>query len=157
VTLCVGTPIRAADVPVEDLLAKAFDETTGVPFASIMLGIIQAGAHSQQDPAVLDARLQAVEAALRSLTARFQIVEERLAKVENEVAHQANIQRLRKLEQVASELAEITAELRTKTTDPVARGILEFRARQQADLIKNDPDLDICSLSIRHLRLTYWR
>src|SRR5215467_2563242 len=65
------TPIRAADVPVEELLAKAFDETTGTPFASIMLSIIKAGAHSQQDPAVLDARLKAVEEALRSLTARF--------------------------------------------------------------------------------------
>lgn len=147
VTLCVVTPIRAADVLVEDLLAKAFDETTGVPFAEIMLAIIQTGVHSQQDPAVLDARLQAVEAALRSLTARFQIVEERLTKVENEVAHQANIQRLRKLELVASNLAEITAELRTKPTDPVARGILEFKARQQADLIKNDPDLDIWRMS----------
>src|SRR5438046_1752772 len=72
VTLCFATSIRAADVPVEELLAKAFDETTGTPFASIMLSIIQAGAHSQQDPAVLDARLQAVEAALRSLDARFQ-------------------------------------------------------------------------------------
>ena len=147
VALLVVTPIRAADHPAEDLLATAFDATTGKSFATTMLTIIKTGEHSQQDPAVLDARLQAVEAALSNLTARFQIVEQRLAQVENEVAHQANIQRLRKLEQVATELAEITAELKAKPSDPVARRILEFRARQQADLIKNDPNLDIWKMT----------
>lgn len=146
-TLLVVTPIRAADAPVEDLLAKAFDETTGVPFATIMLGIIQAGAHSQQDPAVLDARLKAVEDALRSLTARFAILDQRLTKLENVVAHDANISRLRKLEAVASSLAELNVELQSKPTDPGARRLLEFKARQQADLLKDDPDLDIWNMT----------
>jgi hypothetical protein len=140
-------PIRAADVPVEELLAKAFDETTGTPFASIMLSIIKAGAHSQQDPAVLDARLKAVEEALRSLTARFAILDERLTKLENVVAHDANISRLRKLEAVATSLAELNVELQSKPTDPFARRLLEFKARQQADLLKNDPDLDIWKMT----------
>ena len=141
------TPVQAQNDAAEKLMAQAFDAVTETPFASIALGILETGAHSQSDPEVLDKRLQAVEAALTSLNQRLKLVEQRLTAVENEVAHQANIQRLRKLEQVTTELAEITAELRTKPTSPVATGILEFRARQQADLLKNDPDFDIWKLT----------
>jgi hypothetical protein len=136
-------PAQQANAAGEDILAGAFDKITGVPFASTMLAIIKQGESSPQSPAALDARLSAVEALLRNMEPRLRLVEERLKQLQSEVVKVSNINRLRKLQQVSAELSEINAELRTKPVDPGARAILEFRARQQADLIKNDPDFDL--------------
>jgi len=138
---------HAAPPTAEDFLADTFDKTTGVPFASTMLALVRTGEHTPQSPEALDARLSAVEALLRDMEPRLKLVEQRLLALENEVVKVSNINRLRTLERISSELAEINTELRQRPADPGARAILEFRARQQADLIKNDPDLDVWKLS----------
>jgi hypothetical protein len=127
----------------EDILGGVFDKITGVPFAATMLPIIRSGEQTSQSPEVLDARLSAVEALLRDMEPRLRQVEERLRDLQNEVVKVSNINRLRELQRIRFDIAEINAELRTKPTDPGRRSVLEFRARQQADLIKNNVDFDI--------------
>jgi hypothetical protein len=146
VTLAASS-VHAAPPTAEDLLADTFDKTTGVPFASTMLALIRTGEHTPQSPEALDARLSAIEALLRDMEPRLKLVEQRLLALENEVVKVSNINRLRTLQRISSELAEINTELRQRPADAGARAILEFRARQQADLIKNDPELDVWKLS----------
>jgi hypothetical protein len=143
VAIMIVLPIQRANAAAEDILAGAFDAITGVPFAKIMLGIVRSGESSRQSPEALDARLSAVEALLRAMEPRLRTVEERVKLIENALVKVSNINRLRTLQRIRSELLVINVELRTKPTDPGRRAILEFRARQQADLIKNDPDLDV--------------
>ncbi len=132
----------AAGAP-EDILAGAFDKVTGVPFATIMLGIVRSQATSPLDPAALDRRLTQVEQLLRQVAERLTLVEQRLAQLQDEVAEAANIARLTKLQAVATELALINAELKLHPADVGARGILQLRARQQADLLRQDPELNV--------------
>ena len=127
----------------EDVLAGAFDKITGVPFASTMLGIVRAGESSPRTPEALDARISVLEALLREMEPRLKTVEFRLAKLTSEVVKLANVGRLRELQRIRGELAAITAELKLKPADPTRRAILEFRAQQQADAIKDTVDFDI--------------
>jgi hypothetical protein len=141
--MLIVSPTDQAKGAAEDILAGAFDKVTGVPFASTMLAIVKQGESSPLSPAALDARLTQVEALLRDVDQRLHLVEQRLSQLENQVVKVSNINRLRTLQRIKAELSEIVAELQTKPADPGARAILEFRARQQADLIKNDPDFDV--------------
>jgi hypothetical protein len=127
----------------EDILAGAFDAVTEVPFATIMLGIVRSGVEGPTTPETLDARLTAVEALLRDMEPRLRLVEQRLLQLQNEVVKVSNINRLRELQRIRSDLADINFELKTKPSDPGRRAILEFRAQQQADLLKNNVDFDI--------------
>jgi len=127
----------------EDILAGAFDKITGVPFASTMLGIVRAGESSPRTPAALDARLTVLETLLRDMEPRLQLVELRVKQLQNEVVKLANVGRLRELHRIRGELAAITAELKLKPADPTRRAILEFRAQQQADAIKDTVAFDI--------------
>lgn len=120
-------PTQQAQAAVEDILAGAFDKTTGVPFASTMLGIVRQGESSPQSPAALDARLSAVEALLRDMEPRLRLVEERLKQLQSEVVKISNINRLRKLQQISAQLSEINVALRTQPADPGARAILTRR------------------------------
>jgi hypothetical protein len=147
IAILAASSAQAAPPTAEDFLADTFDKTTGVPFASTMLALIRTGEHTPQSPEALDARLSAVEALLRDMEPRLKRVEERLLALENEVVKVSNINRLRTLQRINTELTEINAELRLRPADAGARAILELRARQQADLIKNDPNLDVWRLS----------
>ena len=139
--LSLAPPARA-QAP-EDVLAGAFDAVTGIPFAKTMLEIVRAGEQSPQSPEILDSRLRAVEALLRDMDPRLRLVEARLKQLQNEVVKISNINRLRELQRIRGDLGEINAELKTKPADPGRRAVLEFRARRQADLIKNNVDFDI--------------
>ncbi len=109
-----ATPAYAA---AEDLLAGAFDKVTGVPFASTMLGIIRSGEESAQSPGALDSRLRQLEQTVQDLENRMRRVEDRLGQLQDVVVKQANINRLRELQRIRAEIAEITAEM--LTTPPI--------------------------------------
>ena len=133
---------RPADAEGEEILTGAFDAVTGVPFASIMLGIVKSG-ESPQLPGSLDARLQQLQQAVQDLQNRMRTVEARLGQLQDVVVRQANINRLRELQRIRAEIEEINAEMLTHPTEPSALAILEFRAHQQADLLKNNVDFDV--------------
>jgi hypothetical protein len=134
---------QQANAAGEEILVGAFDKITGVPFGSTMLGIVKSGEQSPRTPEALDARLSAVEKLLRDMEPRLRLVEQRLSQLQNEVVKIANISRLHELQRIRAELAVIIFELRAKPADPLRRALLEFRAQQQADLIKNNVDFDI--------------
>lgn len=138
-----GLGVAPAHAAPEDILVGAFDAITEVPVMAILLGIVRSGERTSQSPEVLDERLRAVEAMVRDISGRLGLVETRLAQLQNEVVKIANINRLRELQRISSEIAEINAELKTHPADEAHRAILEFRARQQADQLKNNVGFDI--------------
>lgn len=138
-----ATNSTTAQAAAEDILVGAFDRITGVPVMGAMLGLVRSGERSSQSPDVLDQRLREVEAMLQAVDGRLRLVEGRLGQLQNEVVKIANINRLRELQRIRAEIAEINIELLTHPTDPAHQAILEFRAHQQADLLKDNVDFDI--------------
>ncbi|MFC0406830.1 RICIN domain-containing protein [Roseomonas elaeocarpi] len=139
----ITIPIDRARADADDLLAGAFDKVTGVPFATIMLGVVRSQASSPLDPAALNARLTQVEKLLQQVTERLTLVEERVSQLQDDVAEAANVARLRKLQSVAADLTALNAQLATHPTDAGALSVMQLQARQQADLLKDDPDFDV--------------
>ncbi len=131
----------AADA--DDILAGAFDATTGVPFASTMLGIVRAGELVPTTPSVLDSRLAAVEAMLANMEPRLALVEARLRQVQVELVRVENRARLNELRTVKDELTIINEELRTQPADAGQRKVLAFRAMTAANRLKNSIDFDV--------------
>lgn len=127
----------------EDILVGAFDKITGVPVMGAMLELVRSGESNSQAPDALDRRLREVEKLLQSMDSRLKQVEVKVGQLQNEVVKLGNINRLRELQRIRAELAEINAEMLTRPVDPARLAILEFRARQQADILKNNVDFDI--------------
>jgi hypothetical protein len=138
--LSASFPARAAP---EDIMVGAFDKITGVPIMGALLAVVRSGERNDQQPEALDRRLRAIEALVQAIDARVRLVEGRLVELQVEVVKIANINRLRELQRIRAELAEIIAELLTRPADPAARAILIFRAQQQADLLKDNVGFDI--------------
>ena len=139
----LASSVTTAHAAGEEVITGAFDAITEVPIATIILGLMKEAASTSETPAVLDKRLSAVEAMVKDIEVRLKLVEARLGQLQNEIVKIANINRLREIQRIRSEVAEINAELRTHPTDESRRAILEFRAQQQVDELKNNVDFDI--------------
>lgn len=135
-----GTAAHAAG---EDILVGAFDKITGVPVMSAMLAVVRSGESSSQSPEALDRRLREVERMLQDIDGRLKQVDVKVRQLQDQYVKLANLGRLRELQRIRAEIEEINAELLTHPTDPTRRAILEFRARQQADILKDNVDFDI--------------
>jgi len=126
----------------EDIMAGAFDQVTGVPVMTIMLGIIRSQESLPTTPENLDRRLQAVEAQLVQLDTRLKLVETKVDQLQLDVVRLSNISRLRELQGIRSAIDLINKELMTHPTSVTQVAILEFRAQQQADLLRDNVAFD---------------
>jgi hypothetical protein len=132
-----------AHAATEDVLVGAFDQVTGVPVMGALLELVRSGESTQQSPDVLDRRLREVETLLHQVDGRLRLVESKVGQLQNEVVRLTNLNRLRELQRIRAEIEEINAEMLTHPVDPGRLAILEFRARQQADLIRDSVAFDI--------------
>lgn len=141
--LVLGSAIQPAAAASEEILAGAFDAVTGTPFATTMLSLVKSGEQTSQSPEILDARLRQVEALLQNIDQRLALVEARLQQLQIQVVKDENTARITQLQQIQANLIEIVTELKTKPTDRGRRVVLEVKAREQAELLKNSPDLNL--------------
>jgi hypothetical protein len=84
-----------------------------------------------------------VEEYLRQFDDRLRLVEGRVSQLQQDVVRIATISRLRELRRIRDEIDLINRELQNQPISPTQLAVLEFRAQQQADSIKNTPGFDI--------------
>jgi hypothetical protein len=84
-----------------------------------------------------------VEEYLRQFDDRLRLVEGRVSQLQQDVVRIATISRLRELRRTRDEIDLINRELQNQPISPTQLAVLEFRAQQQADSIKNTPGFDI--------------
>jgi TolA-binding protein len=144
------TPARAepnGQATAENLVAGSFDSVTEVPVASALLGILRGQESVPTTPENMVARLDKIEAILRDYGNRLSTLESQVAQLQSEVVKVENVNRIRELQRIAAEIQEIILELKTLPAGEANEAILEFRAQQQADSLKNNAGFDIWMLS----------
>jgi len=127
----------------EDILAGAFDAVAGGPYAEWGFKIIRSMEVTPESPEVLDERLRAVEAKVKEIDQRLKLVESRLNQLQDKLVKVANINRLREIQRIRGQIEEINFALQSHPADSAQKAILEFRAHQQVDQLKNNVDFDI--------------
>lgn len=126
-----------------DLLAGLFDAVTGVPFATVMLGIVRQGATSASSPDVLGQWLVEVAQLLVQFDGRLRQLEQRVDQLQVEAIKAQNLARLREYQRLHDAIALINTELRTRPADPGRRAVLAAGAQQIADSMRDTPGFDL--------------
>jgi hypothetical protein len=138
-------PVSAQPEDGTEIMVDIFDHISVVPVMGTLLGIMSL--YTTDPIQEIDQRLTAVEAMLNAFAARLTTLEGRVEQLQVEAVRNANADRVRALQLAHAAIAELNHELLTRPTDPAQLSILEFRARQQAGLLRDSAGSDVWMFS----------